>query len=665
MLLLFFIWHLSVLFSTFVKSIQIQANEFSHTHLPPQKRCNIIIMIVYQGTKKQFVLDVRDNSIADKIKDAIILRGLNAGQDKEYISWQNSMQFMRNIVDDTDIDDEVDIAIEYNIPLTSKRVDFIISGADSCGIDNVVIVELKQWQKAEVVDDDMHYSVRSFVANRERILCHPSYQAFSYSQFIKNYAQTVIDNNINIVPCAYLHNYQPEYKHSLNNEIYKEWYTEAPFFIKNEVSEFTDFIKSFVCKRSSNGDILYQLDHGRLRPTKALQDSLVSMIKGNDEFILLDEQAVCFDICIKAMLLCKKDGKKRTIIIQGGPGTGKSVLAINLLMEFIKMHCNTSYVTKNSAPRNVFLKLLTKSDAKKLVDIKQLFRSPFALSKCPSDTYDCLIVDEAHRLVKKMYGDWNGENQVKECIEASLLTIFMIDEDQKITSKDIGSIEEIKKWCLALNSEIIMTDETKLVSQFRCNGSDSYIQFINNILQIGPQESDASISDLNFDFKIFDSPIEFRNSLREINKINNKARMVAGYCYDWDVKHHRAEYDIELRDGFRAKWNLENDNIWAINPKSFEEIGCIHTAQGLEFDYVGVIIGKDLKYNPTTQLIETDKNAISKDDNSSGIRSACDEIAHKLIINTYKTLLTRGQKGCYIYCEDDNLREYIRAKCKF
>jgi hypothetical protein len=182
---------------------------------------------------------------------------LNAGHDKEYISWQNSMQFMRNIIDNKEIDDEVDIAIEYNIPLTSKRVDFIISGSNSCGIDNVVIVELKQWQRAEIVDDDMHYSVRSFVSNRERILCHPSYQAFSYSQFIKNYAQTVSDKNINIIPCAYLHNYHPEYKYVLKNEIYKEWYSEAPFFIKNEVSEFSDFIKSFVCKRSSNGNILY------------------------------------------------------------------------------------------------------------------------------------------------------------------------------------------------------------------------------------------------------------------------------------------------------------------------------------------------------------------------------------------------------------------------
>ncbi|MBR5567551.1 MAG: DUF2075 domain-containing protein [Bacteroidales bacterium] len=616
-------------------------------------------MIVYNDIKRQFVNDVKDNSIADKILDAIRMRGLNAGHEKEYSSWQNSMQFMRNIVDDSEIDDEVRICIEYNIPLTSKRVDFIIAGADDSGNENVIIVELKQWQKAEVVADDMHYCVKTYVANSDRIVCHPSYQAYSYSCFLKNYSQSLTDENISLIPCAYLHNYQPEYRQTLSNPIYKEWFDIAPFFIKNEVGEFSEFVKKYITKKSSKGDLLYLIDHGRLRPTKALQDSLASMVKGNQEFMLLDEQAVCFDMCLKTMNQCLKDRKKRTIIIQGGPGTGKSVLAVNLLMEYINQSLNASYVTKNSAPREAFLKLLTKSDAKKLVNIKQLFRSPFELSKCDNNGYDCLIVDEAHRLVKKMYGDWGGENQVKECIQASLLSIFLLDEDQAVTTKDIGSIDEIRYWCESLGSRLIIKDETKLISQFRCNGSDSYIQFIDEILQRNKESIAVDLSELNFEFKVFDNPIEMRESLRLKNKVNNKSRMVAGYCYDWNVKHHRSEWDIILGD-FKAKWNLENDKVWAINPKSFEEVGCIHTAQGLEFDYVGVFIGKDLTYNPETRHIETHREAISQDDRSSGIRSAKPDKAHQLILNTYKTLLTRGQKGCYVYCEDPELRDYIK-----
>ena len=626
-------------------------------------------MIVYNADKGSFVQDVRDNLIADKILKLIREKGLNAGQESEFNAWQNSMQFMRNIVDDPEIDDDVQVAIEYNIPQTSKRVDFIIMGATTDDAsteakDNIVIVELKQWTKAEVVNDDMHYCVRTYVANDNRIVCHPSYQAYSYSKFITNYSERVQDGEIKLHPCAYLHNYAPMYKPALETEIYRDWYTAAPFFIRTEAKQFSEFVKKYVTKRAKNGDLLYLIESGRIRPTKSLQDALTTMVKGTPVFDLLDEQAVCFDMCKRTMLQCQTDKKKRTIVIQGGPGTGKSVLAVNLLMHFLNESLNSAYVTKNSAPRNAFLNILTKGDAHKLIDINHLFRSPFGLSTVPKNSYDCLIVDEAHRLVKKMYRDNNGENQVKECIAASLLTIFLIDEDQAVTTSDIGSIGEIKQWCETLNSRLIFNNETKLISQFRCNGSDAYIQFIDSLLQRNEESLVLNFPELNYDFRVFDTPCEMREALRQKNAIDNKARMVAGYCYDWNVKNGRGPWDIELPGGFLAKWNLEGDKIWAVNPKSFEEVGCIHTAQGLEFDYVGVLIGKDLLYDASTGHVLTDKKAISKDDHSSGIRTAPDDVARRLILNTYKTLLTRGQKGCFVYCEDESLREYLKASLK-
>ena len=617
-------------------------------------------MIVYSANKQMFVQDVRTGVIATKILDLVRERGLNAGQDREFASWQNSMNFMRNIVDDADIDDEVQVAIEYNIPLTSKRVDFILIGADAAAKENIVIVELKQWSKAEKVDDEMHFSVRTYVAGDKRIVCHPSYQAYSYSRFLVNYSQTIYERNIHLVPCAYLHNYLPAYKSALSDGIYKDWFTSAPFFIMDEVEKFSEFVKKYVTKKSAHGDLLYLIENGRIRPTQSLQDSLSTMVRGTPVFDLLDEQAVCFDMCVRTMLQCLKDRKKRTILIQGGPGTGKSVLAVNLLMHYITCRCNAAYVTKNSAPRQAFLSILSRNRAENVAEIIPLFRSPFGLSQVPANFYDCLIVDEAHRLVKKMYGDWGGENQVKECINASLLTIFLLDEDQAVTTKDIGSVAEIAKWCQMLDSRIIMREETKLVSQFRCNGSDAYIQFIDHLLQRGDETLPISLSELNYDFRVFDDPCEMREALREKNAIANKARMVAGYCYDWNVKTGRGDIDIDLPGGFQAQWNLANDKIWAINPNSFEEVGCIHTAQGLEFDYVGVLIGKDLTYDKATSRVLTDKSAISKDDKSSGIRGASDDVAHRLILNTYKTLLTRGQKGCYVYCEDEALREYFK-----
>ncbi len=621
-------------------------------------------MIVYSANKKLFVQDVKNNEIAPKILHLIRERGFSAGQDREFASWQNSMQFMRNIVDDSDIDDEVQIAIEYNIPQTSKRVDFIIIGSDVRGKENIVIVELKQWTKAEIVDDDMHFCVRTYVANDNRIVCHPSYQAYSYSRVLNNYSQAIHDKNIGLIPCAYLHNYQSIYKSALSAEIYKEWYTTAPFFVMEEAIQFNAFVKKYISRRAPDGDLLYLIDHGRIKPTKSLQDALSTMVRGTPVFNLLDEQAVCYDICIRTMLQCLKDRKKRTIVVQGGPGTGKSVLAVNLLMHFITCACNAGYVTKNSAPRQAFLSILSGNKAENIAEISQLFRSPFGLSQAPADCYDCLIVDEAHRLVKKMYGDWNGENQIKECIKASLLTVFLLDEDQAVTTKDIGSIKEISDWCKTLGSKLIMRDETKLVSQFRCNGSEAYIQFIDHLLQRGKESIPISLTELNYDFRIFDDASQMREKLRKLNAVNNKARMVAGYCYDWNVKNRRGDIDIELPGGFQAKWNLAGDKIWAINPNSFEEVGCIHTAQGLEFDYVGVLIGKDLTYDKNSGRIITNKSAISKDDKSSGIRGASDDDARRLILNTYKTLLTRGQKGCYVYCEDESLRDYFKSMVK-
>ena len=616
-------------------------------------------MIVYSANKRLFVQDVKSNQIATKILDLIREKGLNAGQDREFAAWHNSMKFMRDIVDDPEIDDEVQIAIEYNIPQTSKRVDFIIIGSDVKDKENIVIVELKQWSKAEKVDDDMHFSVRTYVANDNRIVCHPSYQAYSYSRFLNNYSQTIYERDIHLVPCAYLHNYLPAYKSALSADIYKDWFTSAPFFIMDEVQQFSDFVKKFISKKSAHGDLLYLIEHGRIRPTKSLQDALSTMVRGTPVFDLLDEQAVCFDMCIRTMLQCLKDQKKRTILIQGGPGTGKSVLAVNLLMHFITCSCNAAYVTKNSAPRQAFLSILSGNKGENYAEIRPLFRSPFGLCQVPANAYDCLIVDEAHRLVKRMNRD-KGENQVKECINASLLTIFMLDEDQAVTTKDIGSVQEIKKWCKDLGSAIIMREETKLVSQFRCNGSDAYIQFIDNLLQRGEETLPISLSELYYDFRIFDDPSSMREALREKNAINNKARMVAGYCYDWNVKNGRGDIDIDLSGGFQAKWNLANDKIWAINPRSFEEVGCIHTAQGLEFDYVGVLVGKDLTFDKDTGRVVANKLAISRDDKSSGIRGASDEEARRLILNTYKTLLTRGQKGCFVYCEDEALREYFK-----
>ena len=256
-----------------------------------------------------------------------------------------------------------------------------------------------------------------------------------------------------------------------------------------------------------------------------------------------------------------------------------------------------------------------------------------------------------------MFGNM-GENQIKELINASRVSVFFIDEDQKITSKDIGSIDEIKRWARYYNAVIYEGEDLNLVSQFRCNGSDGYLNFLDNLLEI---RATANYDfDLDYDVRVYDSAIDMREALREKNKINNKSRMIAGYCYEWISKDNPQSgiFDIELDDGFKAQWNF-NGSLFAIDPDSFEQVGCIHTTQGLEFDYCGIIVGKDLRYENGRVITDQTKEAVS--DRSSGIRTCRDKsFADKLIRNTYKVLFSRGQKGCYIYCEDKPLRDHIR-----
>lgn len=213
-------------------------------------------MIVYNATKEQFNNDVKYNLISDKILQMLQAANIHAGEEAEYRSWQNSLNFMRNILDDNEIPNDCEVAIEYQIPRTSKRVDFIICGADKDNHDNVIVVELKQWDKVEKVADEMLHSVKAYTGGAVRIVSHPSYQAYSYAVFIRNSSECVQDEDIKIIPCAYLHNYEEKYLDQLDDEIFKTWYDEAPFFIKTQAIELNKFIKKYICKKSSDKELL-------------------------------------------------------------------------------------------------------------------------------------------------------------------------------------------------------------------------------------------------------------------------------------------------------------------------------------------------------------------------------------------------------------------------
>lgn len=617
-------------------------------------------MIIYNKSLKDFRTDVTFNMMQSILLKTLREKGLSGGSASEINSWNNSLHFMKDVLDDSYFDNECQVAIEYNIPQTSKRVDFMIMGNNN-DEDHVVIIELKQWARVNKVDDNCDHSIMFDLRSHEPV-AHPSYQAYSYKQLILDYCNDSISiNDETLKPCAYLHNLSEEYRPIIEDNLYHEWIEEAPVFLQSDVLKLRNFIKNYIKLKASDGSLLYKIEEGRLKPTKSLQDALDSMLCGNEEFHMIDEQVVAYDKIMKAIKESQNDTRKHVLIITGGPGTGKSVLAINILARcIIDLKLNASYITKNMAPRKCYANLLAKGNAKKMVNLQKAIQSPWCLPNTIYNGLDVGIFDEAHRMQKKPYR-YLGNDMLEDAIKASKVSIFFVDDDQRITINDKYDVNSIIMYAKKENAVIHKPYE--LTSQFRCDGSDGYILFLNNLLEI-KQTANTNFEFNNLKVKVFDDPIKMRDELRELNKINNKTRMIAGYCYDWNVKNKKGDWDIILPNGFKAKWNLANDDHRAVNPNSFEEIGCIHTCQGMEFDYVGVFIGKDLYFK--NGHVHTNRNAISKDDKTSGIRlkTTSDEEADKLIRRTYKVLLTRGIKGCYIYCEDEALRNYLREKLK-
>ncbi len=608
-------------------------------------------MIIYRNTVENFNKDVFSGLIANKLENLFLMLNIGKESQGEYRSWNNSLEVVSSVLKCSDVDPKIEVAVEYQIPLTSKRVDFLISGLDKDNQATILAIELKQWDKAEVTN--LENCVKTYVNGQNGVHPHPSQQILSYCQLIQNLNETVQRDHVNLVPCAFLHNYPSNNKDVLEDTRYSYVVSKAPLFYKDGRGQLAEFIKSHVLKPSDK-DLFEIIENGKLKPSKALQDAILDLLKGNDAFVMVDEQQVAYATITKLVKDNINKNGKYTIIVRGGPGTGKSVIAIQTMATLLSEGYAASYMTKNAAPREVFKIKLTQGHLDKKY-IGNLLKSPISLENCyKNDIYPCLLVDEAHRLTKHY-----GHNQIDDIIRCSKINVFFIDEDQKVTTKDIGTVDLIKEIAKKYNSRIIDDPSLTLKSQFRCNGSDGYLQFLDNLLEIRETPM-TSLDGIDYDIRVFDSPTKMKEELEKLNNVNNKSRLLAGYCYEWVSEIEPTAMDIILEDGFRMQWNLRNGQPFAISDTSFDQVGCIHTCQGLEFDYVGVIIGEDLRFE-NGKLI-TDKTKIAESDKSSGIRTCKDKkLADILIKNTYKTLLSRGQKGCFVYCEDKALNEYFKS----
>jgi DUF2075 family protein len=616
-------------------------------------------MIVYTSTKKDFINDVNNFPIEDLILKKFEEKLQRSTGKSEIESWRDSLPYMSRVLSDSEIPDNAGILIEFMIPQSNFRVDFIITGMDDSNKENVVIVELKRWSEVETTEKDGIVKTRFKGGIQET--SHPSYQAWSYAAFLSSFNETIYNDSINLKPCAFLHNYSDDGK--ISNKFYQPYIDLAPIFLKSDIQKLRDFIKVHV-KKGDTKNIMYRIENGNIKPSKALADSLVSMLKDQkEEFYMLDDQKVVYETALAG---AKKSNelKKNVLIVEGGPGTGKSVVAINLLVGINKIGKIAKYVTKNSAPRAVYKSMLTGS--LRGGDIDFLFTGSGSFTETEPNTFDALVVDEAHRLNAKsgMFSNL-GENQIKEIINSSKFSVFFLDEAQKVTTRDIGTKDEIEKWAKYFNANIRTLE---LRSQFRCNGSNGYLSWLDNTLQI-KDTANVILDKSDYNFNIVDSPIKMRDIIYSLNE-NNKSRMLAGYCWKWISKNDKSKFDIVFPEfEFQHQWNFADDGMkWIISKDSISEIGCIHTSQGLELETVGVIVGKDLIVR-NGKVITNFKERDSNDSSLKGIVGINNIdpdkaylIADEIIKNTYRTLLTRGMKGCYVYFVDKETEEYFRSK---
>lgn len=613
-------------------------------------------MIIYKSNAAQFMNNVDNNVIVEKIEKQYVEKLGHKEAANERRSWNNSMQFMETIVRRSGVPGDCGILIEYNIPSTSKRIDFVISGHDEKQSSNFVIIELKQWEKAEATDKDA--IVETLLNGSICETTHPAYQAYSYKKFLNDMNASIYEGDIKAVSCAYLHNYEKQDPEPLLSEQYQEIIDDTPLFFSSDAKKLEAFVKKYVGK-GKGMDILYEIEHGRIKPSKKLVDCVAEMFDGNPAYTLLDEQKVAYENIID---IARSASEKTAIVIYGGPGTGKSVVAMNAFVTLLKDDLNIRFVAPNASFKESIIYNLTVNSSRYNKDrAEKLFSGSGSYYQSKNNEFDVLICDEAHRLKKKGAYQYRGESQVEDLVRAARVSVFFIDDKQSVRPDDEGSEERIRLACEKYGAKF---SSVELKAQFRCSGAEGYMNWVDNTLQLAETANFDGWDEGAYDFRIFDDPNELYKAICERNDEGYDARMLAGFAWPWTYAKD-GNKDAEVPDvvmpeyHFAMPWNSRTDQYsWAHDKSKRDQIGCIHTCQGLEFDYVGVIIGNDLRYDPTTNAVYASITDYHDKKGKQGLKND-ESTLTQYIKQIYRVLLTRGMKGCYVFCRDVSLRDYL------
>ena len=611
----------------------------------------------------EFVHDTTHNRIADKLTDAFIRYYRYRPSPSEIGSWRNSLRAMSLIVADAKLDDH-GVMLEYQLPMSSRRLDFLVCAKDRTGRDQAIIVELKQWEACEESGaDDL---VASHLGGRMRDVLHPSVQVGQYQQYLKDNNSAFYDetDSVGLDACCYLHNYTACEGDVLLASKFEQVLREYKLYDSTQSEELSQFL----AERLSAGAgkiVLDKVEGGKSRPSRKLMEHLSNAIRQHAPWVLLDEQLVVYQKIRHAVRRGLEDQKKRVIIVKGGPGTGKSVLAVNLVADFLRADINAQHATGSKAFTETIWKILGSR-------AKSQFRYFHNYKDAHANSIDVLLCDEAHRLRKTSNNRFtpavntSKRPQIEELLDAARTTAFFIDDQQVVRPAETGSTNYIKENALRLGCEL---SEFELEVQFRCAGSAGFVNWIDNTLAIRPTANILWTGEDHFDFRILSTVDELEAAMRGHVKTGATARLVAGFCWPWSKPDRAGELlpDVQI-GGWARPWNARPDAgrlrkgippaaLWAYDRGGIDQVGCVYTAQGFEFDYVGVIWGPDLTYRFAERRWVGDKSA-SYD---SVVKRSGDRFVD-LAKNTYRVLLSRGLKGCYVVFLDRETEDFVRSR---
>lgn len=620
-------------------------------------------MQLYTGTAGRFLEDAAGELLAGRLQDRFFDEFRFHPPESEVRAWSNSLGAMAEVIGSRGFRTQ-GVLVEYQLPLTSRRLDCMFTGHDSVGVRSAVIVELKQWDRVAPswIDD----CVSTFVGSGVRDVLHPSAQAGGYQRYLLDTNTAFAHDSIRLDGCAYLHNLPADRSAELFRDPFARLVQDNPVFSRDDAGD----LGSYLARRLGEGDggtILDAVVRGRFRPNKRLLEHTASVIRNEPAYVLLDEQEVAFKAVLTQVTRRAKSDERTVFLIQGGPGTGKSVIALNLLASLSE----SGFVTLHATGSRAFTENLRKVVGRRAAAQFKYFNS-FAAAE--AESIDVVIADEAHR-IREFSWNWRtprkrrtDTHQITELMQSAKTTVFLIDDLQVVRPGEVGSSLLIRQAALDLEISVVPFE---LEAQFRCSGSEAFVSWVDNTLEIRRTQNVLWDVDHDFQFLVVDSPQELEAYVRAKAQKGFTARLTAGFCWPWS----KPELDGTLVDDvvigdWKMPWNakpeaarlargIPKSSYWASDPGGLEQVGCIYTAQGFEYDYAGVIFGRDLVYRHGDGW--TGRSEYSHDSVvTREVRSSADFTA--LVKNAYRVLLTRGLKGCAVYFDDPDTRDFVRSR---